>query len=265
MPLKPVFAATLAIAAAAASPVSAAVFDITIDGSDAIFLAGRTDLTIPDASLPWGDTDRATDDGMLRHTLPTPEEIKETLPPEIAVSAGQTVRVLDPAVGGISFFNGFGAPFFGPDGNPGDSVLYEFGGLSGYLGPEGALTGVFLDASIPTAPFPPTLDFTASGLGTDFTSLSPDLGQIFYIGNGQTSGGAFQEFIAPVGTTRLVLGIPDGFGFDGLPGAYDDNDGAYRIRVGIDEIPAPVPLPASLLLLGVGLVGLGTIRRNKAG
>ena len=235
-----------------AAPASAAVFDITIDGSDSIFLAGRTDLTIPDPSVSWGDTDPNTDDGMLRHSGPTPEEIKETLPPVIPVSGGQTVRVLDPAIGGISFFNGFGAPLYGPEGNPGTSDLVSFGGVSGYRGTQGALVGVFLDASIPLAPPPPTLDFTPGGLGTDFLSLSPDLGQIFFIGNGVTSGGTFQEFIAPVATTRLALGIPDGFSFVGLPGAYDDNDGAYRIRVGIDQIPPVIPLPATGWLLLAG-------------
>jgi hypothetical protein len=59
----------------------AAIVDITIDGSDAIFLAGRTDLNIPPASAPWPG-------GLIRHSSSTPEEIKETLPPIIPVSPG---------------------------------------------------------------------------------------------------------------------------------------------------------------------------------
>src|SRR5689334_473987 len=109
----------------------AATYDITINGSDAIFLAGRTDVTIPDASQPW-----TTGTHLKRHDNPTPEEIKETLPPSISVGAGDVIRVLDPAVGGINFFNGFGPPFFGPAGNgTSGSSLLPLDAISGYIGP----------------------------------------------------------------------------------------------------------------------------------
>jgi hypothetical protein len=248
----------------ATMPASALVFDVTVRGSDAIFLAGRTDVAIPPASDPW-----TSPTGMQRHGSPTPEEIQETLPPYLSVQAGDVVRALDPAIGGINFFLGFGPPFFGPEGNNADctggscSNLSGFGGISGYLGPEGALVGLFLDDSIPNGAAPIRLDFSTAGLGRDFLSLTPGLGQVFYIGNGVTTGGVFQQFIAPTGATRLFLGIPDGFGFDGVPGAYDDNDGAYRVRIGINEVPT-IPEPATLLLLGLGLAGIQLGRRRNA-
>jgi hypothetical protein len=198
---------------------------VTIKGSDAIFLAGRTDLVIPPTSDPWPG-------GLIRHGFPTPEEIQETVPPFIPVSGGDVIRVADPAVGGVSFFNGFGGIVFGPSGSGlSGSNLSSFGGISDYIGPQGPLTGVFLDDSIPVTGPPPALDFSPAGLGIDFLTLSPALGQVFYIGDGITGGGTFQEFIAPAGATRLFLGVPDGFGFSGAPGAYDDNDGSYRIRI----------------------------------
>ncbi|MHC4997196.1 MAG: hypothetical protein ACYTGQ_19330 [Planctomycetota bacterium] len=143
------------------------------------------------------------------------------------------------------------------------AVLNPLDGISGYKGPEGPLAGVVLDDSIPSSgPAPATLDFTAGGLGLDFTTLSPALGQIFYIGDGKTSGGVFHEFTAPTGATRLFLGIPDGFGFDGAPGAYDDNDGSYTVRIGINEIPIiPTPVASVAGLVGLGLLGL--IRRHR--
>lgn len=239
-------------------PVSAIVVDVTIEGGDAIFLAGRTDLAIPPASAPWPG-------GMIRHNNPTPEEIVETLPPTLSVSAGDVIRALDPAVGGISFYNGFGTPYFGPDGGAGGTTnLSAFGGISGFLSDGmGPLVGVFLDGSVPSSGAPARLDFTsATGIGTDFLSITPDLGQIFFIGDGMTSANVFQEFIAPTGATRLALGIPDGFGFSGGPGAYDDNDGAYRVRIGINEVPA-IPEPATLVLMGLGLAGI-SYRRFKA-
>ena len=66
-----VLAAALVLLSSASS---ALVIDFTIDGSDSIFMAGRTDLVIPPASDPWPG-------GMIRHIDPTPEEILETLPP----------------------------------------------------------------------------------------------------------------------------------------------------------------------------------------
>jgi len=45
---------------ALAGAVQAQVYDVTIDGSDAIWLAGRTDVVIPPASDPWPG-------GLLRH------------------------------------------------------------------------------------------------------------------------------------------------------------------------------------------------------
>jgi hypothetical protein len=243
------------------SSAMATINDVTIDGSDAIFLAGRTDVTVPPASAPW-----TTGTHLIRHLGPTPEEIQETLPPFLGVGSGGIIRVADPAIGGVSFFNGFGSPFFGPSGSGiAGSNLTALDGISGYRGPQGPLTGVFLDNSIPSSgPAPAALDFTPAGLGIDFITLSPQLGQVFYIGDGITGSGEFQTFIAPSGATRLFLGIPDGFGFVGSPGAYDDNDGSYRVRLGINEIPAPIPLPPALYLFGSGLLGLwGLSRRQK--
>ena len=202
------------------SPTSAEV----IDGTDAIYLAGRTDITVPPAADSWTF--------LLRHVNPTPEEALETHPDYVPVISGLVIQAAAPATGGINYFNGLGPPFFSPDGNgTSGSDLLPIDGISGYKGPQGPLAGVFLDDNIPdTGPAPATLNFTGAGLGTDFLSLTPELGQVFFIGDGFDSSSAAQSFVAPVGATRLYLGIPDGFGFVDQPGAYDDNDGAFFIQ-----------------------------------
>ena len=240
------------LAMAAAAPSYADVFSVTVDGPDAIFLAGRTDVTIPAANLPW-----TTGTHLIRHGGNTPEEALEQLPSFIPVAGGDIVRALDPAIGGVNFFNGFGPGFFGPEGNtPTGSNLSALGGISGYIGPQGPLTGVFLNDSIPTTGAPATLNFSPSGLGINFDELSPQLGQVFFIGDGKNSDGDFQVFHAPAGATRLFLGIPDGFGFGGAPGAYDDNDGKYTVRIGVNQIPTnSVPDGGSLIPIFTATLG----------
>ena len=235
----------------AGSAQAGATYDLSIKGSDAIFLAGRTDVVVPPLGSPFI---------LLRHGYVSADFVVETFPPMISVVGGDVVYVVDPAVGGINFFNGYGPPFFGPEGNTsGSSVISSLGGISGYIGTQGALAGVFLDSSVPSAgPAPATLDFSTPA-SRDFTTISPGLGQVFFIGDGQTSGAVAQQFIAPAGATRLFLGIPDAFGFNGGPGAYEDNDGAYRIRVGVNEVPA-VPLPAASQLGVLLLAGMGVRR-----
>ncbi len=240
-----------------ASIANATVISTEIMGGESIWLAGRTDLTIPAAGVLWPG-------GLARHPV-TPELIQETLPDSFAVTGGDVVRVLDPASGGISFFNGFGGTIYGPAGNglPGDSTINAFGGISGYIGTQGALVGLFLDDAIPdgtTLP-PPSLDFSTSGIGIEFSNLLPSLGQVFYIGDGVTASNDFQTFVAPTGATRFFLGVTDGFNFIGDPGAYDDNDGSYRVTLGINAIPTNISEPAVLSLLGLGLVL--AFRRSK--
>lgn len=77
------------------------------------------------------------------------------------------------------------------------------------------LAGVFLGAARERES-PPTKTHT----------LTPELGQVFYVGNGQGGDGPLR-FEVPDGATRLFLGIADGYNFVGKPSYYGDNAGSF--------------------------------------
>jgi hypothetical protein len=105
--------------------------------------------------------------------------------------------------------------------------------ISGMVAPgAGYLVGLFVPAGGPTGTAPTALDFTSTGLGTAFTALSPQLDQVFFIGDGLTGNGTGtqQTFNVPTGAGQLWLGISDAGGYNGVPGAYGDNLGVYGVN-----------------------------------
>jgi hypothetical protein len=125
--------------------------------------------------------------------------------------------------------------------------ITSYGGISGYHGDTlFPFMGVFLGPGTPQAPAPATLQFTAGGLGFDFLTLSPELGQLFFIGDGKANGSVDQTFIVPAGGTRLFLGYPDAPGSTGAPGGFDDNRGSLEVQV------TAIPEPAVCAMLFVG-------------
>ncbi len=147
----------------------------------------------------------------------------------------------------------------GPDGNPdtaNDTDINSYMGVSGLIQPKTlALLGVFLSDATPENPAPARLDFY--DLSSDFASLSPEIGQSFFIGDGWTSDTLLQQFNVPAGATRLYLGLADAGWFTGDPGTYADNAGAFEADVRFTAIPAP----GSIALLG--LASLVTFRRRR--
>ena len=179
-----------------------------------------------------------------------------TLPVSIAVSPGQTAFQFS-ASGSITENNLYGY-YHGPDGRPDNGEeVYAYGGISGLILDQNTpLAGVFLSDAAPGGTAPPTLDFSSQGMGMDFLTLAPAIAQVFFIGDGQTSGGTTQTFFVPEGATRLFLGIPDVVNGLGYPGGYGDNSGSFSVTV------TSVPEPAIPALGAMGAALFITRRRR---
>jgi hypothetical protein len=180
------------------------------------------------------------------------------LPPEYDFVNSPSQVFTFSVAGSVGLTPGLGS--YGGDGNPNNLPYYVLpgsdvlsaGGISGITDADaiGFLVGVFLDSTEPVDPSPVRLDFSNGMLGTGFTSLSPLIGQTFFIGDGltETGSGTVQQFNAPATATRLFLGIADADGYHGAPGAYSDNFGSWDVTV------SSIPEPSVLSLLG--LLGL---------
>ncbi len=201
---------------------------IAVDGKAAIYDAGREVPTL---------------DGQL--------------PPMLAVPDGASSMNVNEVLGIVRAHPAL--QWGGPDGNfttANDSDINSFQGISGLLHPGTLpLIAVFLSDDLPQEAAPSRLDFNA--LGSNFGSLSPEIGQSFFVGNGWTDGGMLQDFVVPTGATRVFFGFADAGYFTGEPGTYADNDGAFAADVSFNVVPAP----GSIALLGLG--GLIATRRRR--
>jgi hypothetical protein len=228
-----VTAAALCLAAGAANANSVT---ITVLGTDNPFYAGQTN----------GDgTGPATYAGL-------------------PLTAGDVLKFT--VTGSVSYG---GEPTDPPDGACPACGFYQLStsslgtGISNVIGPVDALYGVFLSNADPTTLTAPTnLNFTGTGgIGLDFTDLSPDLQQVFFIGDGLDGNGAgnFQNFYVPTGATRLYFGMLDGSG-------WYNNTGSFSVTIDDPSLTGQggsAPEPASMLLMGAGLALVGVVRRKR--
>ncbi|MGB8169416.1 MAG: hypothetical protein WCF18_18095 [Chthoniobacteraceae bacterium] len=138
----------------------------------------------------------------------------------------------------------------GPAGPP--TTFNGFNGLSGFSSDHDyALYGVFVGAIEPADPRPAALSFVGN---TTFASLSPQLDQVFYIGDGLTGtgSGSTQLFNVPAGALKLYFGLADGVNSPIDNGFYGDNSGpGYLI-----EISRVIPEPSTAVFGAVGFAGM---------
>lgn len=97
----------------------------------------------------------------------------------------------------------------------------NFPGLGIATVPAGALIAVFVDDNGPSGTAPPGLDFSTP-TARNFSELSPQLNQVFFVGDGKDSSGNLQQFVVPPGATRLFFGFADAH-------CWRDNAGGFHV------------------------------------
>jgi hypothetical protein len=175
-------------------------------------------VQVPGRANPWlaGMTNGST----ARRGDSAPDE--SPVPIAATAIAGHATYTFS-ASGSVN--HGFPLPFSAPDGE--GLVSHYLGaenGIADIAAPFASLIGVFLGPNQPDQnPSSGPLDFSISA-DRDYLELAPALKQPFFIGDGLTSSGAVQQVIAPIRTTRLLLGVMDGY-------HWSDNEGTFIVEV----------------------------------
>jgi hypothetical protein len=166
---------------------------------------------------------------------------------EIPPGTGRTVTF---AFSGVVDYGGC-CPSNGPDGIAvvGAVAHSLYGGIAGCDLATRAryFAGVFVDDTEPADPSPSSLTIP----DISFTELSPDLRQVFFIGDGLTGegSGTTQVVHVPDDATRLFLGYQDRCSVSpNLPGWYDDNSGTVTGTVTFDTPTTAGRVPVGTLL-----------------
>lgn len=166
--------------------------------------------------------------GMPSGTTANTFDSAPTASPTLLISSGLTAgsELTFSATGATSNQEGVEAAYE-PDGNL-NWIIHNYPGaehgIADLKAPISGLIGVFLSDSAPNLTYAPSaLDFT-SAASRDFSSLSPQLKQPFFIGDAKRANGNQQKFVVPPGATRLYVGSMDGQ-------QWSDNAGGFQVTV----------------------------------
>ena len=113
------------------------------------------------------------------------------------------------------------------NGDPKTVVTHAPGawlGKSNVTAPIGSLLGVFLNDDDPqSAMAPAALDYSTVK-ARDYDGVTPELGQVFFIGTGVSSTGTPHAITVPQGATRLYFGVMDDY-------QWNNNSGTLAVTM----------------------------------
>lgn len=93
-------------------------------------------------------------------------------------------------------------------------------GISNVYAPINSMVAVFLNDSNPSSTAAPApLDF-GTPESRDYVSISPQLKQVYFVGDGRRSNGEIQQVVVPPGATRLFICNMDGWQFNNNTGGF---------------------------------------------
>lgn len=216
---------------------------LDVDAKSNPWLAGMPAGTISNQYNPEGDPDYAGDAGASPNQVGVPITAGESMAFDAvsggaAFSNGQSLANADGFTGNI-FNNRFANDRvkaqdlpkvdWNGDGRPDASMdwmtYYTDGhgvehGKSDLVAPGTSLVGVFLGPNQPLPGNEPNALRFDTNNRRDFKSLSPDLNQPFFIGDGRNNDGEQQRFVVPAGATRLYLGVMDMYQWGNNTGGF---------------------------------------------
>jgi hypothetical protein len=213
----------------------------------------------------WGDTNIF---GAGHTVAPSAGGGAGELPPGLSFTA-KAGRVLTVSNVSGTVNSGCTSSLNGPDGLHGEcggTDINSTGGIAGIVDSQAnmMLVGIFLADSEPQDPAPARLDFSPSaGLGEDYATIAPGIGQVFYVGDGLTGtgSGSTQQIQVPANATRVFLGFADAF--IGDTGWYGDNSGAFEATVNISAGDAPTSPPTVATNAATGVTSTAAMLRGQ--
>ena len=133
---------------------------------------------------------------------------------------------------------------------------------------HGCLVGVFLSDERPDrSKAPQPLEFGKRR--RNFSSLPPQLKQVFFVGTGRSPSGALRRYLVPAKATRLNLAVMDGYEWNNNSGSFtvtvlverDQVDTAF-VHGGYDDSVRHMGLCSGPSAVHTGPAGLGGERRR---